>query len=599
MKQARREKERKVAKEAKLNPKVLYQYFASMTKQRENIPNLEKPNGNMTENDLEKAQVLSDFFQSVYVEEGPEPLPDFEVKVEKKLLTIEVTEEEVKNALKGLNTAKSQGPDGVHPRMLRELAEEIALPLSMIFNRSIKEGRIPDKWREAEVRAIYKKGKKTVAGNYRPVSLTSIICKLLEGFIRSALYTHLIENKLLSEHQFGFCRGRSCLTQLLVTIHEWMTYLDQNIPVAVAYLDFRKAFDSVPHKRLVHKMKGYGVDGNLLHWISDFLRDRTQYVSVNGNDSDRAKVTSGVPQGSVLGPTLFIYYINDLPSVTESKSKIFADDTKGFNPIRDEEDHIKQQNCIDSFVEWSVKWLLGFNTDKCNMMHLGKNNPRHKYTIRDGDKVSELNTTTCEKDLGVFIDPLLNFQEHMTHIVKKARSLTGMILRNITGRTKDILVPLFIGLVRPILEYANPVWSPMYRKDIDRIEKIQRNFTKRICGLNHLDYTERLKNLNLPSLEYRRARGDMIETYKIMHGLYDSETTKSLINRNITITRTSTNKLFKPRFITKQFQHFFSNRIINNWNSLPEDIVCAKSLNVFKNALDKHWGHIKFSIDIL
>ena len=200
---------------------------------------------------------------------------------------------------------------------------------------------------------------------------------------------------------------------------------------------------------------------------------------------------------------------------------------------------------------------------------------------------------------GVFIDPLLNFQEHMTHIVKKARSLTGMILRNITGRTKDILVPLFIGLVRPILEYANPVWSPMYRKDIDRIEKIQRNFTKRICGLYHLDYTERLKNLNLPSLEYRRARGDMIETYKIMHGLYDSVTTKSLINRNVTITRTSTNKLFKPRFITKQFQHFFSNRIINNWNSLPEDIVCAKSLNVFKNALDKHWGHIKFSIDIL
>ena len=174
-----------------------------------------------------------------------------------------------------------------------------------------------------------------------------------------------------------------------------------------------------------------------------------------------------------------------------------------------------------------------------------------------------------------------------------------MILRNITGRTKDILVPLFIGLVRLILEYANPVWSPMYRKDIDRIEKIQRNFTKRICGLNHLDYTERLKNLNLPSLEYRRARGDMIETFKIMHGLYDSVTTKSLINRNITITRTSTNKLFKPRFITKQFQHFFSNRIINNWNSLPEDIVCAKSLNVFKNALDKHWGHIKFSIDIL
>ena len=130
----------------------------------------------------------------------------------------------------------------------------------------------------------------------------------------------MIDNDLLSEHQFGFCKGRSCLTQLLVTINEWMTYLDQGIPVDVAYLDFRKAFDSVPHKRLVHKMKGYGVDGNLLLWIEDFLKDRTQFVSVNGQISEKVNVTSGVPQGSVLGPKLFIYYINDLPSVTDSKS---------------------------------------------------------------------------------------------------------------------------------------------------------------------------------------------------------------------------------------------------------------------------------------
>ena len=267
-----------------------------------------------------------------------------------------------------------------------------------------------------------------------------------------------------------------------------MTYLDQNILVDVVYLDFKKAFDSVPHKRLIHKMKGYGVEGNLLDWVTDFLKDRTQFVSVNGCNSESVPVTSGVPQGSVLGPTLFIYYINDLPTVTDSKSKIFADDTKGFNPIRDQDDHTKQQECIDSFVKWSVKWLLGFNTTKCNMMHLGKNNPRHKYTINNGDEVCNLNITTCEKDLGVYIDPLLDFNEHMAKTVKKARSITGMILRNINGRTYDILVPLFVGLVRPILEYANPVWSPIYRKDIDMIEKVQRNFTKRVSGLNRLTY---------------------------------------------------------------------------------------------------------------
>ena len=233
------------------------------------------------------------------------------------------------------------------------------------------------------------------------------------------------------------------------------------------------------------------------------------------------------------------------------------------------------------------------------MMHLGKNNPRHRYTIQNGDNRSELSVTICEKDLGVYIDPLLNFNEHISYTLKKARSITGMILRHIKGRTKDILIPLFIGLVRPILEYGNPVWCPMLRKDIDSIEKIQRNFTKRISGLNNLPYTDRLKALNLPSLEYRRKRGDMIETYKIIHGMYDSVTTKSLITRNInSITRSNTNKLYKPRCNTKKFQHFFCNRIINNWNSLPTKIVCAESLNVFKNTLDKHWENIKFSVSI-
>ena len=542
VKRAKRAKEQKVAKEAKVNPKVLYQYFSSMCKQKESVPNLERPDGTITDTDTEKAQVLSNFFKSVYVKEGGEPMPEFKANVKNKIKTIIITEEGVRNALRELNVNKSQGPDGMHPRVLKELADQIAFPLYKIFTRSITEGKIPDIWREAEVRPIFKKGKKTDPGNYRPVSLTSVLCKLLEGFVRSALYKHIVENDLLSEHQFGFCKGRSCLTQLLVTINEWMTYLDQNIPVDVAYLDFKKAFDSVPHKRLIHKMKGYGVEGNLLDWVTDFLKDRTQFVSVNGCNSESVPVTSGVPQGSVLGPTLFIYYINDLPTVTDSKSKIFADDTKGFNPIRNQDDHKKQQECIDSFVKWSVKWLLGFNTTKCNMMHLGKNNPRHKYTINNGDEVCDLNITICEKDLGVYIDPLLDFNEHMAKTVKKARSIAGMILRNINGRTYDILVPLFVGLVRPILEYANPVWSPIYRKDIDMIEKVQRNFTKRVSGLNRLTYSERLRRLDLPSLEFRRARGDMVETFKIMKGMYDESTTKTLVIRNSnSITRNNNN----------------------------------------------------------
>ena len=220
----------------------------------------------------------------------------------------------------------------------------------------------------------------------------------------------------------------------------------------------------------MHKMKGYGVDGKLLD-LADFLKDRTHFVSVKGQESETVAVTSGVPQGSVIGPTFFIYYINDLLTVTKYKSKIFADDTKAFNPIRSQEDHTKQQECINSFVKRSVKWLLGFDTGK-GMMHLGKNNPKHKYTIKNGNEVCALSVTTCEKNLGVYIDPLLNFNEHITKTVKKAKSIAGMILRHINGRTEDILIPLFIGLVRPILEYTNPVWSPIYRKDINKIENV-------------------------------------------------------------------------------------------------------------------------------
>ena len=215
-------------------------------------------------------------------------------------------------------------------------------------------------------------------------------------------------------------------------------------------------------------------------WISDFLTNRTQFVAIDGVKSPKGDVTSGVPQGSVLGPTLFIYFINDLPDVTKCPKKIFADDTKAHKCIKSCDDNVILQNAINAMVEWSIKWQLGFNGEKCSMLHLGKNNNRHKYTINHNNKTIDLKITNCEKDLGVSIDPLLNFEEHMANQVKKARCMAAMIFKSIVSRSSDILLPLYLALVRPNLEYGNVVWSPHKEKDKKFIEQIQWHFTKKI-----------------------------------------------------------------------------------------------------------------------
>ena len=241
----------------------------------------------------------------------------------------------MKDLLRNLKPNKSPGTDQIHPFLLRECASNLAKPFSLLFNLTISQCKIPNEWKKAEIRPIYKKkGSKSDPSNYRPVSLTSVTCKVFEKIIKKSLCNHLLDNNLLSPHQFGFIPGRNTNSQLLVTIKEWQKSLDHSTPTDVAYLDFRKAFDAVPHKRLLFKLEKYGIKGNLLHWIENFLSERTQYVKINNAKSDVRPVTSGVPQGSVLGPMLFIYFINDLPEVSTVNTKIYADDTKAFSEIR-------------------------------------------------------------------------------------------------------------------------------------------------------------------------------------------------------------------------------------------------------------------------
>ena len=532
---------------------------------------------------------MNSFFGSVFTQEDVDQVPDFNCDNPTGILsTVEISIQDMQKALKSLNPSKSPGPDAIHPRILRELHLELAPPLKYLFDKTISEGKIPDAWKVAEVRPIFKKGDKKSPGNYRPVSLTSVVCKVFEGFVRNALNKHFSDQCLLSDSQYGFTSGRSCVTQLLTTINDWMTDIDEDKPVDAIYLDLAKAFDTVPHQRLVSKLRGYGIRGSLLQWVGDFLKDRSQFVKINDATSSSIPVTSGVPQGSVLGPTLFIYYLNDMPEVVDCVVRIFADDTKAYTSVESEEKRDILQKSLDNLMEWTDKWLLRFNTSKCKVIHFGKNNPNYDYFMKDSVTTRLLESTKVEKDLGVYVDSDLSFQEHVKEVVKRANKISGLLIRTITYKHKDIMVPLFKALVRPILEYGNTVWCPKLKKHIQEIEKIQRRFTRCIIGHNKLNYEERLKSLGLPSLEYRRLRGDMIEVYKILHENYDPSSTRSLLTKaDSTLTRGHDLKLTKKATNTRNYQHFFTNRVTNMWNSLSQEAVSAGTQNAFKNQLDK------------
>ena len=592
-------KEINIAKNVKSNPKQFYKYIKTKIKPKDGISNLIKEDNSYTSNDQEKADVLNNFFSSVFVEEGDEPIPDFKSNFKNELNFINITENDMLNVLNNLNISKSPGPDQIHPRILKELSKELSKPLLMLFNKTIQDGVLPKSWKDAEVKPIFKKGRKDLPGNYRPVSLTSILCKIFETFVRDALYDHLIDNSLLSDVQYGFCKKRSTVSQLLVTINEWLSYIDKKIPVDAAYLDFRKAFDSVPHQRLLSKLHGYGIRGKTYDWISSFLSERHQYVNINNNLSNRVPVTSGVPQGSVLGPVLFIYYINDLPDAVKCLLKLFADDSKAYMPILTASQHQILQESINNLVHWSDKWLIKFNSDKCKILHLGSNNPKHNYYIKNNNIHTILKETILERDLGVNIDPNLTFDKHITNIIKSARKMSGLLLRTITYKSPIILIPLYKSMVRTPMEHAGVVWAPYKRKHIDNIEKIQRHFTKYMFGMNKLTYHERLTKLKLPSLEFRRFRGDLIEAYKIIHHLYDPLTTKTLLTLDSqSITRSNGLKIKKNRVNHKQYQMFFTNRIQTHWNKLPRHIVNAKSLNQFKNKIDTHFKAIMYTTNL-
>ena len=245
--------------------------------------------------------------------------------------------------------------------MLKQCAKEVAPGLASIFNKSIQTGEVPKDWRDANVSPIFKKGNKHLPENYRPVSLTSVSCKLLEHIICKNILTHFDKHSILTSLNHGFRSGYSCETQLLITIDDLMQNYNKGVQTDVAILDFSKAFDTIPHDKLLQKLRAYGIHGPLLAWLSNFLSDRTMQVLCVEQSSD-AHVESGVPKGTVLGPLLFLCHINDLPECVSQSVRLFADYCLLYRPIRSERDKIAQQEGLVALENWADTWGMRFNT---------------------------------------------------------------------------------------------------------------------------------------------------------------------------------------------------------------------------------------------
>lgn len=311
----------------------------------------------------------------------PEPATE---QIKSRMEEVNISRTDIKRKIRNLRKEAASGPDGISPRLLQQLENSLLEPLEILFKMSLSTGEVPSEWKTATVTPIFKKGTKGDPGNYRPVSLTSVPCKMLESVLKDRIMSHLIENNLIKDSQHGFMPGKSCATNLAEFMDFVTRAVDDGKAVDIFYLDFSKAFDKVPRQRLIKKLRAKGVEEKTVKWIENWLTNRNQKVSIQGEYSSSCDVDSGVPQGTVLGPVLFTVYIDDLEEdVAKKELEVliikFADDTKGAKIINGPEDNEKPQQALDCLCDWADKWGMAFNFAKCKVMHVGKHNPCHEY----------------------------------------------------------------------------------------------------------------------------------------------------------------------------------------------------------------------------
>ena len=406
----------------------------------------------------------------------------------------------------------------------------------------------------------------------------------MEHIVHSHIISHLDSHGLLTDSQHGFRKRRSTETQLILSVQDLAQSLDIGEQVDCILLDFSKAFDKVPHNRLLMKLHHYGIRGHTHDWISSFLVGRTQRVVLDGQSSSATTVSLGVPQGTVLGPLLFLIFINDLPSSVSSTTRLFADDCLMYRRIKTPEDQAILQRDLNKLQQWEDRWLMQFNPDKCEVLRVtNRKSPVLADYIIHGQV---LNTVDSAKYLGLTIHKSLSWDTHIDKITKKANSTLAFLGRNISRCPTSIKAQCYSTLVRPTIEYASSVWSPAKKETINKLEAVQRRAARFATG----DYqrtssvTSMLQKLQWQSLQTRRERTQVVMLYRIVYRLVDIPA-ESYLHPASLRTRGHTLRFLVPHTRTTVYKTSFFPQAIRLWNKLPGGAVEAKTLDSFKTQL--------------
>ena len=531
-------------------------------------------------------------------------LPETKLKNIPDITHLQVNQQGVFKIMNNLNTSKAMGPDNIPNIILKDCAAELSPGLTKIFQFSLDSGTLPADWRNANISPVFKKGDRHLPENYRPVSLTSVPCKILEHIICSHLWKHFEGHDILTKLNHGFRLGYSTETQLLMTLHDLLKSFDCKKQVDIAILDFSKAFDTVPHDKLLHKMKGYGVRSQLNKWLSSFLKDRMMNVVCEGEHSESVSVESGVPQGTVLGPLMFLCHIKDLPDCVKSQVRLFADDCLLYRTIKSQRDQDILQNDLCELEKWASTWGMRFNAKKCYIMSV-RNMMSHFYQLDN----TILQQVSSNPYLGLTISEDLTWKTHINNISKKANSTLGFIRRNLKNCPFECRKLAYISLVRSTLEYGSVVWDPYIQQDINAIEKVQRQAARFITK----DYRSRepgcvtsmLDRLNLPTLQQRREIDRLVYMFKIVGGMvpainadeyfihqrakrhikarqFENFQSSNIVEKSVV---NNSKGYIVPNSNTEQFRNSFFVKTVIQWNHLEESVVTAETVEGFRSAL--------------